>query len=154
VNKRHSQSTVLPPGVLFDDTQVTLVEEGQPAAKHVFQGFYRTGAWEFTLRENYFGSVSGEGFTPGLKETWGGKWLTDVAVGYNFTDKIRLTVGANNVFDVYPDKWDAGIIDPNNPGFGGPNGNPFPALGFIYGWETMPFGMNGGYYYAKMDFSF
>ncbi|HVQ33114.1 MAG TPA: TonB-dependent receptor [Lysobacter sp.] len=154
VNKRHSQSTVLPPGVLFDDTQVTLVEEGQPAAKHVFQGFYRTGAWEFTLRENYFGSVSGEGFTPGLKETWGGKWLTDVAVGYNFTDKIRLTVGANNVFDVYPDKWDAGIIDPNAPGFDGPNGNPFPALGFIYGWETMPFGMNGGYYYAKMDFSF
>jgi len=154
VNKRHSDSTVLAPEVLFDDTQVTLVQEGQPGAKHILQGFYSTGPWEFTLRENYFGSVAGEGFTPGLKEKWGGKWLTDVAVGYNFTEKLRLTVGANNVFDVYPDKWTAGVIDPNDPNFGGPNTNVFPGLGFIYGWETMPFGMNGGYYYAKLDFMF
>ena len=99
--------------------------------------------------------MSGEGFTPGLKETWGGKWLTDVAVGYNFTDNLRLTVGANNVFDVYPDKWDAGVTNPADPNFGvSPQTNVFPALGFIYGWETMPFGMNGGYYYAKMDFKF
>lgn len=150
VNKRHSDSSVLAPGVLFDDTQVTLVEEGQPGEKHILQAFYTLDQWEFTLRENYFGEVSGEGFTPGIKETWGGKWLTDIAVGYNINDKWRVTVGANNVFDVYPDKWDAGIIDPNNPGLN----NPFPALGFIYGWETMPFGMNGGYYYAKLDFRF
>jgi iron complex outermembrane recepter protein len=155
VNKRHSDSTVLAPEVLFDNTQVTLVQEGQPGAKHILQGFYNTGPWEFTLRENYFGSVAGEGFTPGLKEKWDGKWLTDVAVGYNFTDKMRLTVGANNVFDEYPDKWDAGIIDPTDPQFGvSPNTNVFPGLGFIYGWETMPFGMNGGYYYAKLDFRF
>ena len=155
VNKRHSDSTVLSPSVLFDDTQVTLVEQGQPGAKHVLQAFWHRNAWELTLRENYFGSVSGEGFTPGLKETWGGKWLTDVAVGYNFSDNLRLTIGANNVFDVYPDKWDAGIIDPANPQFGvSPQTNVFPALGFVYGWETMPFGMNGGYYYAKLDFKF
>jgi iron complex outermembrane receptor protein len=155
VNKRHSDSTVLAPEVLFDDTQVTLVQEGQPGAKHVLQGVYGIGQWEFTLRENYFGSVAGEGFTPGLKEKWDGKWLTDIAVGYNFTDAIRLTVGANNVFDEYPDKCDAGIIDPNDPRFGvSPDTNVFPALGFIYGWETMPFGMNGGYYYAKLDFRF
>lgn len=155
VNKRHSDSSVLAPQVLFDDTQVTLVEEGQPGAKHMLQGFWTNGTWEFTLRENYFGAVSGEGFTPGLKETWTSEWLTDIAIGYNFNEKLRLTVGANNVFDEYPDKWDAGIIDPNDPQFGtSPLTNVFPALGFIYGWETMPFGMNGGYYYAKLDWRF
>jgi iron complex outermembrane receptor protein len=155
VNKRHSQSTILPSNVLFDDTQVTLVEDGQPGSKHVLQGLYSLGKWDFTLRENWFGPVSGEGFTPGLKETWDGKWLTDIAIGYSFTDNIRLTVGANNVFDTYPDKWDAGITNPNDPNFGtSPATNVFPALGFIYGWETMPFGMNGGYYYAKVDFKF
>ena len=154
-DKLSIRTGALSTSVLFDDTQVTLVEQGQPGAKHVFQGLYTTGPWEFTLRENYFGSVSGEGFTPGLKETWGGKWLTDIAVGYNFTEKLRLTVGANNVFDEYPDKWDAGITDPNDPQFGvSPQTNVFPALGFVYGWETMPFGMNGGYYYAKLDFKF
>ena len=44
------------------------------------------------------------------------------------------------MFDVYPDKWD--------------NGFPFPELGFTYGWETLPFGLNGGYYYAKAAFTF
>ncbi|WP_144898850.1 TonB-dependent receptor plug domain-containing protein [Luteimonas cucumeris] len=150
VKQRRSQSAILPPERLFDDTQVTLIEEGQPGAHHVLQGLYRTGAWDFTLRGNYFGSVSGEGFTPGIKQTWGGKWLTDLAVGFRFNDKVKLTVGGNNIFDTYPDKWTAGITDPNDPNLN----NPFPALGFIYGWETLPFGINGGYYYAKLDLRF
>ena len=33
-----------------------------------------------------------------------------------------------------------------------PNVNPFPHMGCIHGWETMPFGMNGGSYYARPDF--
>ena len=52
-------TSVLAPGVLFDDTQVTLVEEGQPGEKHILQAFYTLDQWEFTLRENYFGEVSG-----------------------------------------------------------------------------------------------
>ena len=115
----------------------------------------RSGTWEFTLRENYFGSVSGEGFTPGLKETWGGKWLTDVAVGYNFTDNLRLTVGAQQHLRRVSGQVGRGRHQSRRPEFGvSPQTNVFPALGFIYGWETMPFGMNGGYYYAKMDFKF
>jgi iron complex outermembrane receptor protein len=142
VTGRKSQSAILPPEKLFDDTQVTLVEQGQPRVHHILQGVYRTGAWDFTLRGNYFGPVSGQGFTPGIKQTWGGKWLADVALGYRFSDAVKLTVGADNVFDTYPDKW-----DPDT-------GAPFPQLGFTYGWETMPFGMNGGFYYARLDFRF
>jgi iron complex outermembrane receptor protein len=142
VTGRKSQSAILPPEKLFDDTQVTLIEEGQPRVHHILQGVYRTGAWDFTLRGNYFGPVSGQGFTPGVKQTWGGKWLADVALGYRFSDAARLTVGADNVFDTYPDKWDP------------QTGAPFPQLGFTYGWETMPFGMNGGFYYARLDFRF
>ena len=59
-----------------------------------------------------------------------------------FSDKASVTVGGNNVFDTYPDKWDR------------TNAFPFPQLGFTYGWETMPFGMNGGSYYVKFDYRF
>ncbi len=142
VTKRKSQSAILPPDRLFDDTQVTLIEQGQPRAHHVLQGVYTVGDWSFLARANYFGSVSGEGFTPGIKQTWGGEWLGDIAIGYRFNDSLKLTVGANNVFDAYPDKWDP------------VEGAPFPQLGFKYGWETLPFGTNGGYYYAKLDFRF
>jgi len=142
VTNRKSQSTILSPTALFDDTQVTLIEQGQPRVHHVLQGVYHTGPWEFTLRDNWFGPVTGQGFTPGVKQTWSGKWLTDVAVGYRFSKSARIVVGADNVFDTYPDHWDP------------KTGAPFPQLGFTYGWETLPFGINGGYYYARLDFKF
>ncbi|MNG33283.1 hypothetical protein D3C84_1194990 [compost metagenome] len=55
---------------------------------------------------------------------------------------MAVTVGGNNIFDQYPDKWDP------------VTGAPFPQLGFKYGWETMPFGMNGGSYYVRFDYRF
>lgn len=142
VRERRSQSPILSPEQLFDDTQVTLIEEGQPRAHHMLQGVYETGNWQWTARANYYGSVSGEGFTPGVKQTWGGKTLFDLGVRYSFTDNAHLTVGGNNIFDTYPDKWDP------------VSGFPFPQLGFKYGWETMPFGMNGGSYYVRLDYRF
>lgn len=142
VKDRRSQSPILSPEALFDDTQVTLIEEGQPRAHHVLQTVYETGPWQWTARANYYGSVSGEGFTPGVKQTWGGKTLVDLGLRYAFSENLKLTVGGNNIFDTYPDRWDE------------ERGFPFPQLGFVYGWETMPFGMNGGSYYVRMDYRF
>ena len=144
VTDRRSQSAILPPAMLFDDSQVTLIEEGQPGAHHVLQGVYQIGEWDWTLRANYYGSVSGSGFAP--KQTWDGQTLFDAAVGVDITDKLRFSLGANNLLDTYPDKWTVGADNPDV--------NPFPSLGFLYGWETLPFGINGGYYYARLDFRF
>ncbi|HUO81749.1 MAG TPA: TonB-dependent receptor [Gammaproteobacteria bacterium] len=145
VTSRRSQSPILSPEQLFDGPQVTLVEEGQPQEHFVLSGTYNQGRWSTTVRANYFGEVAGEGFTPGIKQTWGAKTLVDLAVTYNFTDAVSLTVGGNNIFDTYPDDWDD---------MGDPNTVPFPGLGFTYCWETCPFGMNGGYYFARMNWLF
>ena len=51
-------------------------------------------------------------------------------------------MGGNNVFDVYPDKWNDQA------------GAPLNQLGFVYGWETLPFGLNGASYYARVKFAF
>ena len=142
VLERRSQSPILSPEMLFDDTQVVLVEEGQPRRHHVLQSVYEQGAWQWTARANYYGPVSSEGFTPGFKQTWGGKTLFDLGVRYAFNANTHLSVGGNNIFDTYPDKWDA------------EKAFPFPQLGFKYGWETMPFGMNGGSYYVRLDYRF
>lgn len=141
VTERRSQSPILSPEQLFDDAQVTLIEEGQPRAHHVLQAMWETGAWQITGRGNYYGSVAGEGFT-GVKQTWGGKSLFDLSVRYSFSDNLHLTVGGNNIFDEYPDKW-----DPETQ-------FPFPQAGFTYGWETLPFGINGGSYFARLDYRF
>ena len=142
VTSRRSQSAILSPTQLFDDSQVTLIEEGQPGEHHILQGVWTRGNWDWTLRANYYGEVAGEGFTPGFKQTWDGATLFDAAVGWNVSDKLRISIGGNNIFDTYPDKWDA------------VNAFPFPQLGFTYGWETLPFGINGSYFYAKVDYRF
>jgi iron complex outermembrane recepter protein len=142
VTDRRSSSSILPTEVLFDQAQITLIEEGQPGEHFVLSGTWYRGDWTTNLRFNYFGEVAGEGFTPGFKQTWGAKWLTDLSVGYNLTDDLKLTVGGLNIFDEYPDEWDP------------VNAAPFPQLGFTYGWETLPFGINGGYYFARVNYRF
>ena len=140
VTGRRSSSKILPPEVLFDDPQVTLIEEGQPRQHHVIGATYRRESWRANLRFNYFGKVAGQGFTPGFNQTWGGKWLTDLSITAPLLrDRVSLTVGALNIFNVYPDKWDP------------VKASPFPQLGFTYGWETLPFGINGGSYFARLN---
>jgi iron complex outermembrane receptor protein len=140
VKDRKSSSSILPAAVLFDQAQVTLVEEGQPRQHHIVGATYRREGWGANIRFNYFGKVTGEGFPPAPKQTWGGKWLTDASLTVPLrTDTLSLTVGGLNIFDVYPDKWDP------------VKASPYPQLGFVYGWETLPFGINGGYYYARVN---
>ena len=142
VTDRRSSSPILTPEVLFDQAQITLIEEGQPGEHAVLGGTYYVGPWTANLRFNYFGEVASEGFTPGFKQTWSGKWLTDVSFTWALRDNLSLSFGGLNVFDTYPDEW--------NP----VGAAPFPQLGFTYGWETLPFGINGGYYFARLNYRF
>jgi len=164
VTNIRSSSSILPPSVLFDRSQVTLVEEGQPRQHFVVGGAYHRGGWRADLRFNYFGSVAGEGFTPrpadcaldycgvgAFRQEWGGKWLADASLTVPLRqDRVSLTVGALNLFNTKPDKWSCDVLtDPSRC-----QAFPFPSLGFIYGWETLPFGINGGYYYARVSVRF
>ena len=142
VKDRHSQSSVLTGAQLFDDTQVTLIEKGQPRQHHVVAADYTVGQWNATARANYFGEVEGQGFTPGFIQTWSAKWILDLTGRYNFSKKLSLTAGVNNLFDTYPTRWDP------------VRAAPFPQLGFTYCWETCPFGINGRSYYVKADYAF
>jgi iron complex outermembrane receptor protein len=142
VADRRSPSTILPAEVLFDQAQVTLIEEGQPRQHHMLSGTYIRGGWTGNVRLNYFGEVAGEGFTPGFKQVWDGKWLTDASIAYTLQNGLTFTFGGLNIFDVYPDNWDETLAF------------PFPQLGFVYGWETLPFGINGASYYFRANYRF
>jgi iron complex outermembrane receptor protein len=127
---------------LFDDTQVTLIERGQPRQHHVLAADYTVGAWNLNTRANYYGAVQGQGFTPGFIQTWDAKWLVDATLRYALTKRLNLAVGANNLFDTYPTEWD------KEKAF------PFPQLGFTHCWETCPIGINGRQVYARVDYAF
>jgi iron complex outermembrane recepter protein len=142
VTGRHSTSSILTGEQLFDASQVTLIEHGQPRKHHVLSADYTVGKWNGNVRANYYGEVKGQGFTPGFIQTWEGKWLADMTLRYSFTKQASLQLGVNNVFDTYPTEWDK------------TRAAPFPQLGFTHCWETCPFGINGRSMYVRADYAF
>jgi outer membrane receptor protein involved in Fe transport len=67
------------------------------------------------------------------------KIITDVSLAYQFTKNIGLTVGVNNLFDIYPTK--------NLPASS--NNDQF-----IYSRSTSQFGQNGRFVFSRLNFNF
>ncbi|WP_073414880.1 TonB-dependent receptor [Flavobacterium defluvii] len=63
--------------------------------------------------------------------------VTDLTLGYQFTKSLKLSIGSNNLFNVYPTKQD----EQGNTEAGG------------Y-WDAVQMGFSGAYYYARLGFNF
>ena len=68
---------------------------------------------------------------------FGAKTLIDLDVSYEITNGVRLTVGANNIFNTFPDQHE---LDANRLS------GRFP-----YSRRVTQFGMNGGFYYGRLQ---
>ena len=64
---------------------------------------YNISKLTILLRNTYFGEVTRDGFPFGVTQKHAGKVVTDLSVSYKITPKILFAVGANNLFDVFPD---------------------------------------------------
>lgn len=75
-----------------------------------------------------------------LDQTFGAKLVTDIALSYDVVKGIGLTIGANNVLDVYQDKHTH-------------SGNVSSGR-FVYSRRVQQMGFNGRYLFARINFSF
>lgn len=88
---------------------------------------------------------------PADDATYGGKLITDLSFSYDFTDKISFTLGANNLFNVYPDTFAEAYSD--NGGI--PKDRNLDFVGrFKYPWQTTQFGIDGTRIFSKLNFKF
>ncbi len=46
-----------------------------------------------------------------IKQEFSPAFVTDLNVDYNFTDKVALSIGVNNVFDILP-SWELNALNP------------------------------------------
>jgi iron complex outermembrane receptor protein len=142
-------------------TAIELIEVAQPRTKLVLSTTLETGPFVIGLRGTYFGSV--KAFSTGLSasdpnvqcnsagrcvQNFRAKMPFDLNVTWNATDKLALTVGANNIFNTYPDKWNA-------------RRNSFIGEAASYSNGQTPytrnagqFGFNGSYYYVTANLNF
>ncbi len=101
------------------------------------------GEWSNALEYNLVAPAAGATTAP-PSQIFGAKTLFDADISYTFAEHFTLTVGANNVFNVFPDKIQASPVNPIYALTGGLND------GQVYPRSGGPFGMNGGFYYARL----
>lgn len=68
-------------------------------------------------------------------DTYGAKMVTDINFGFKLSESLKLNVGSNNLFNIYPDQQD----DWTEGG------------GY---WDAVQMGFGGAYFYAKMNYRF
>lgn len=140
-NKQEVDSVAVVQGTnnpVIDAERVADLENQLPNNRTVLTYDWRS-PWNinFTARANYYDSW--EDFTFGEKGEFGSEWLFDLAVTFNlYQDKLRVTVGGNNIFDNYPDKETNSTLN---------------FLGAQYPLSS-PFGFNGGEWYVKATYEF
>ena len=129
-----------------------------PNNRATLSGNFVRGPWTLNARENYYGWWKDAADYPTLEDAsgdaleaqkFGAKFTTDVDVSYTFMQHFTVTVGANNVFNTYPDKIrNVSAINPIYVLTGATNdGQVYPRLGG-------PFGINGGMWYVRLAAKF
>ena len=86
-----------------EDSRVYL-EEAVPRTKVNLTNSLTAGDFNFFLRNVYFGEVTEATTIIENQQVFDSKIVTDLSVGFQATESLTLTVGANNLFDVYPDR--------------------------------------------------
>ena len=142
--------------ILFPERERSIIEEWQPNTRINFTVDYIVGSVKIGYALRYFGSYTvqeGSGESA-QRQTYSGKWLTDIQGAYQLNNALVLTLGINNLLNQLPDLNEVGqarggtlvdstgVIIADSPGV------------FTYDRRAAPFGFNGGFYYAKLSYSF
>lgn len=158
---------------LFDITERTRVERGTPRDKFALGATWNVGRFQVNLNGTRYGEVQQVALTnqsaanvalaaagatrirvlPTQAGTAGNydviqilepEWVTDLSVSADLTERVSLTLGANNIFNVYPTE----NIRSTAALAGSDSSGVFPYS------EYSPFGFSGAYYYTRLSVSF
>jgi iron complex outermembrane receptor protein len=137
------------PGLIDTVTYIAITEE-RPDWRGTLSGLYETGRFTALGRVSYFGGFSSAqpGFCDDCRETYGGKALFDVELGYRF-NQVKLAVGARNLFDTYPDQPSSEkVVDPSTGDRAMDYNNNFGTFPWA---AASPFGYNGRFLYSRVE---
>jgi iron complex outermembrane recepter protein len=123
--------------VLFDREQTLRTTCGQPRDNVRLTGDWQKGRLGALARVSRYGEYCFATNVAANDQTFAAKWIGDLDVTFTATH-FTVGIGAQNLFDAYPDR-----VSPANSSF---QVLTFPA--------TSPFGMNGRFVYARVQYRF
>jgi iron complex outermembrane recepter protein len=124
--------------VLFDQASQGFLTASLPKSKVVLGANWLWNRIGLKLNEVRYGDYTIVNDTPSLSRTFPAAWITDFEATYHLTEPVSFTVGANNLFNVYPPATALAT----------------PTLGQGQYPQESPFAYTGGYYYGRIRIDF
>ncbi|AOT09145.1 TonB-dependent receptor plug domain-containing protein [Pseudoalteromonas luteoviolacea] len=125
----------------FARREIARFEDGTPKDKLNLVATWQYHDWTAMLKATRYGETTDSSSTIEKDEVLDAKWITDLEVAYQMTEQWRVAVGANNLFDQYPQDTVGNI------GFSNFN-QIFPYSAFS------AYNTDGRFVYAKVSFDF
>ncbi|MFC4162978.1 TonB-dependent receptor plug domain-containing protein [Epilithonimonas zeae] len=132
----------------FGEKSRIYLEDSVPKVKASLSNNFKWNDFNFYLRNTYYGKVygadsvdlNGDGVALlNEHQLISDKIITDLSIGYDINKNFNLTIGTNNLFDIYPTKNVTASTNNDQ---------------FIYSRSTSQFGQNGRYVFSKLTVSF
>ncbi|WP_395330927.1 TonB-dependent receptor [Novosphingobium sp. BL-8H] len=150
-------STVDPSkSALISKYNVVTLEHSTPKVRATLGAYWESSLFTVNLRESYYSKVYALETAPGgspiagqdLKVPVNSAFITDLELGLKATENIKLSIGANNLFNKYPTKRSYEYIRAAQLASGSSSyaSNVYPTIS--------PYGINGGYYYGRVTVKF
>ncbi len=149
VTKINQAPTQLQPQTLLDATAISDIETASPKMRLNLGALWKAGDWTVNLREAYYGKSSEKDSSDGsvyYETTIKGRFITDLELSYRLSNALTLSIGANNLFNKYPEMVNASLLAERRANLDNGAVAVYPAFS--------PFGINGGYYYARAGLKF
>ena len=122
-----------------EDSRIYL-EQAVPRTKVNLSNSFISNKLVVFLRNVYFGQVTEATTVVENQQVFDPRIVTDLSVGYKFTDALTLTVGANNLLDIYPERaFDS---------YGNRSSGRFD-----WSRRAQQFGIGGRYLFARLNLS-
>jgi len=136
---------------LIDRYSVSQLEESTPKFRATAAAYWELGKFSLNLRESFYSVTKNLVATPGNSPLKGADYevriapsfLTDLELGFQVLKPLKLSIGANNLTNHYPTRTSFENIRGAQLASGSRtySTNVYPTFS--------PFGINGGYYYAR-----
>ncbi|MBS1511842.1 MAG: TonB-dependent receptor [Bacteroidetes bacterium] len=160
----------------FNEASRVYLESAIPRTKVAIMNTLVSGKFELFMRQTFFGKVedpntadvNGDGRVAGSfinnqfiateHPFWSARTITDFSIGYKINKNFRVTTGANNLFDIYPDKnlkTQSAVLPLASGGYSSTpsvidlsNNNQFE-----YSRNVSQFGMNGRFLFVRLNYN-
>jgi iron complex outermembrane receptor protein len=139
----------LQPQTLLDQAAISDLETASPKFRVNLGALWKSGIWSVNLRESIYGPSSEFGTEDGgqyFETKISTKYTTDLDISARVTKAITLSVGANNLFNKYPENVNAQLLAAQRAALDNAAVTVLPSFS--------PIGINGGYYYARASYTF